>query len=91
MSRAASAVLRLDLSRSHLDENGGAAIADALTAKQGGSDQLQTITIGGRAAVGVTLIFEGRIARIVQTQDASSSNSSRLMKIRFSDDGTHQH
>ena len=94
MSRAASGIRSLDLSRTHLDEDGAAAIAEALASKQLNSDEyvsskLQTLKIGGKAAVGVTVIFEGRIAHIcAEKQDESTSGSSRIMKVKFADDGT---
>eukprot|EP01043_Picozoa_sp_COSAG02_P009540 COSAG02_NODE_325_length_24616_cov_17.214667_15_plen_235_part_00 len=94
LSRAASGIQSLDLSQTHLDEDGGAVLAEALASKQLNSDEymsskLQTLRIGGKAAVGVTVIFEGRIAHIcAEKQDESRSGSSRTMKVMFADDGT---
>lgn len=90
MPRAASDIQALDVSRSHLDERGGAAIASAISAKQKNtnkymSNNLQTIQIGGQAALGVVVIYEGRIARIVEKQDKSSSNA--VMKVKFAETG----
>ena len=85
MARAAADVQRLDLSRSHIDEEGGQKIAEAL--KSATSSKLEIVVIGGRAAVGVTLIFEGRIARIVETKGKAGEEEA-AGRLRYIDDGT---